>query len=180
VTLHVRFALWLASDRWRARYSQRRLQGFGRRDAAALASGKPCGRAKVYDVPFWLAGRKIATVRVPAANRYGAEQFAERYLFASLYPHQTAEVPVPLPPGGRSIRLARSLSAQPAGETMNPPDISDDQIRALRDAAGTAGDLEQVTVCDRALAGSAAARRDCAKVIAYAKMRAEDDDISWP
>jgi hypothetical protein len=53
--------------------------------------------------------------------------------------------------------------------------VSDEQIRALRDEAGSAGDLEQVRVCIRALGGSARARRECAKVIAYAQMRAEED-----
>jgi hypothetical protein len=54
-------------------------------------------------------------------------------------------------------------------------EIRDEQVRALRDAAAGAGDLEQVKVCDRALAGSARARRECAKVITYAQMRAEED-----
>jgi len=116
MSLHVRFALQIASGHWRVKYSQRRLQGFGRRDAAALASGRPCDREKVYDVPFWLQGRRIATVRVPAAHAYGAAQFAERYLIANLYPHKTAEVTVPLPPGGRGIRLARALSPETAGD----------------------------------------------------------------
>jgi hypothetical protein len=55
------------------------------------------------------------------------------------------------------------------------PPITDDQVRALRDDAGRAGDLEQVMVCDRALAGSAQARRECAEVIAYAQMRAAEN-----
>jgi hypothetical protein len=59
---------------------------------------------------------------------------------------------------------------------MNHPEISDEQIRALRDDAGSAGDLKQVKVCDRALGGSARARRECAEVMAYAQMRAEEDD----
>ena len=32
--------------------------------------------------------------------------------------------------------------------------VSLDDIRALRDAAGSAGDLEQVKICERALKGS--------------------------
>ena len=55
------------------------------------------------------------------------------------------------------------------------PEVSDEQIRALRDDAGSAGDLEQVKVCDRALAGSMRSRRECAKVITYAQTRAEED-----
>ena len=31
------------------------------------------------------------------------------------------------------------------------PEITDDQIRVLRDEAGAAGDLEQVIICDAAL-----------------------------
>ena len=43
-----------------------------------------------------------------------------------------------------------------------------DDIRALRDAAGTAGDLDQVALCDHALAGAAGGPcwQVCARVIA--------------
>lgn len=45
----------------------------------------------------------------------------------------------------------------------------DDDIRALRDEAGTAGDLEQVSLCDRALAGDDDAWAECARVITEAR-----------
>ena len=124
-SLHTRFALRLTSGRWLARYRQRRIQGFGVRDAARLASGRPCDREKVYDVPFWLLGYRIATVRVPGANAYGAEQFAERYLAANLYPHQTAASAAALPRGGREIILAegsllRRHQGLPPAEAREP------------------------------------------------------------
>jgi len=46
------------------------------------------------------------------------------------------------------------------------------QIAALRSEAGVAGDLAQVAICDRALAGDAEARRECARVIADAAAQA--------
>jgi hypothetical protein len=58
---------------------------------------------------------------------------------------------------------------------MSTIEISDEQIRALRDEAGSAGDLEMVRVCDSALGGSNRARSECAKVIAYTQMRADED-----
>ena len=47
-------------------------------------------------------------------------------------------------------------------------DITDEQIRALSDEAGQAGDLEQVAICERALNGDGAARAECGRVIADA------------
>lgn len=47
--------------------------------------------------------------------------------------------------------------------------VTDEQITALRNEAATAGDLAQVAVCDRALAGSRRARRECARIIADAE-----------
>jgi hypothetical protein len=54
--------------------------------------------------------------------------------------------------------------------------ITDDNIRALRDEAGSAGDLEMVRVCDRALSGGSRARRECEQVILDTRMRAAEDD----
>lgn len=47
--------------------------------------------------------------------------------------------------------------------------ITDEQIATLRAEAGAAGDMAQVAICDRALRGSAAARAECARVIAEAQ-----------
>jgi hypothetical protein len=47
--------------------------------------------------------------------------------------------------------------------------IADDDIRALRAEAATAGDLEQVAMCDEALAGDAYARRDCVTLILHTR-----------
>jgi hypothetical protein len=91
--------------RWVTDYSHRRLQGFSIRDAATLASGRRCGREFVWDVPFWLYGRRIATVRVPGADPYGAERFAARFLFANIYPRLTCESGESLPRDGRGIIL---------------------------------------------------------------------------
>lgn len=46
--------------------------------------------------------------------------------------------------------------------------VTDMQIKALRSEAGSAGDLEQVAICDRALRGDDDARAECARVIADA------------
>ena len=52
-------------------------------------------------------------------------------------------------------------------------DITDDQIEALRIEAGQAGDATQVAICQRALDGDAAARAECARVIADAQSQQE-------
>lgn len=51
--------------------------------------------------------------------------------------------------------------------------ISDSAIRRLRDEAGAAGDLEQVSLCDRALDGDDAALIECARVIADAQAQVD-------
>ena len=61
--------------------------------------------------------------------------------------------------------------------------VTADDIRALRDAAGSAGDLEMVKICDRALGdnprGIHRAWAQCQQVILDARMRAaEDKNIS--
>ena len=60
---------------------------------------------------------------------------------------------------------------QPEAES---DDVTDEQIAALRDEAAQAGDLDQVAICERALAGDAAARAECARVIDDAQ--AADDE----
>ena len=57
--------------------------------------------------------------------------------------------------------------------------VSDSQIENLRSAAGQAGDLKQVKICDRALSGSKAARRACATVIAYAEGERKAREQRW-
>ena len=47
--------------------------------------------------------------------------------------------------------------------------IDDSDIEALRQEAGQAGDAEQVTLCDMALAGDDEARAECARVIRQAR-----------
>lgn len=47
--------------------------------------------------------------------------------------------------------------------------ITNAQITALRNEAAEAGDLEQVTICNRALSGNDEARAECARVIADAE-----------
>jgi hypothetical protein len=47
--------------------------------------------------------------------------------------------------------------------------ITNEQIETLRAEAGQAGDLDQVAVCDAALAGDESARRKCVRVISDAE-----------
>jgi hypothetical protein len=47
--------------------------------------------------------------------------------------------------------------------------VTDEQIAALRDEAGQAGDLDMVAICERALAGDDPARAECGRVIAEAE-----------
>ena len=47
------------------------------------------------------------------------------------------------------------------------PDITDEQIRRLADAAAAHGDDEQMGFCEAALRGHAFARRKCAEAIRY-------------
>lgn len=57
--------------------------------------------------------------------------------------------------------------------------VTNKQIAGLRDAAGCAGDLEQVEWCDRALQGDAVAWEVCEHAILDAAGRAEEivDDV---
>lgn len=51
--------------------------------------------------------------------------------------------------------------------------ITTTQIEALRNNAAEAGDLDQVAVCDRALAGDDAAIAECVRVITDAEAMAD-------
>ena len=53
--------------------------------------------------------------------------------------------------------------------------ITDTEIMELRQDAAMFGDLEQVQLCNRALAGSETARDACELVIEYARGEAEAD-----
>ena len=57
--------------------------------------------------------------------------------------------------------------------TTQTIDITDDQIDALRTEAGQVGDAAQVAICEQALDGDAAARAECARVIADAQAQQE-------
>jgi hypothetical protein len=60
--------------------------------------------------------------------------------------------------------------------------ITDDQIRALMDEAGQAGDMTMAGVCLRALTGDTAARRRCEQVIQgrpAAENPRADSDLAW-
>ena len=46
-------------------------------------------------------------------------------------------------------------------------------IRALREEAGAAGDLEQVELCDRALAGNSEARKACMAALNAARAQVQ-------
>lgn len=50
-------------------------------------------------------------------------------------------------------------------------DITDDQIEALRQEAGEAGDSEMVAICDRALSGEMVALAEVERVISDARAR---------
>lgn len=52
--------------------------------------------------------------------------------------------------------------------------LTDDQIRTLSTEAAVAGDMEQVQICDRALDGDEAARRECVRVIRSAEAMAAE------
>lgn len=70
------------------------------------------------------------------------------------------------------IRAKDSVSGTPETLTIDlddSPSISDDDIRALSDEAGEHGDLAQVEICARALAGSARDRKICERVITDAQ-----------
>jgi len=72
---------------------------------------------------------------------------------------------VQLTPAGRE-RLAY-WDSEDSGYQEDGP--TEDGIRQLRGEAGTAGDLEQVAVCDRALSGDAQAWAECERVIEAAR-----------
>lgn len=60
-----------------------------------------------------------------------------------------------------------TVAGDPTMTTLDT--ITDDQIRALSDEAGAHGDLEMVAICQRALAGDAAAIAECVRVIESAE-----------
>jgi len=66
-----------------------------------------------------------------------------------------------------------ALQTERKVEMEKTPEVTDEQIKALRDEAGAAGDSEQVVICDRALYGDDAARDECASVIAEAQAQAQ-------
>jgi len=66
-----------------------------------------------------------------------------------------------------AIRQLAEIALLDAESRVLPP-VTDEQVSALRDEAGQAGDREQVAICDAALAGDASARATCADVIASA------------
>lgn len=70
---------------------------------------------------------------------------------------------------GLTVAEAREIAREDPGLLyVEVAEITDSQIRALRSEAGVAGDEKQVAICDRALDGDEAARRECARVIADA------------
>ena len=71
--------------------------------------------------------------------------------------------------GVSRAEAVRSLLHQAlAAGASEAPRVTDAQIEALRDEAGTAGDLEQAAICDAALGGDTAARAECGHVITLA------------
>jgi hypothetical protein len=60
----------------------------------------------------------------------------------------------------------------------NETKITTDQIEALRQESGEAGDSEQVAICDRALAGNQDALRECFRVINEARAMWDPKDSS--
>lgn len=54
-------------------------------------------------------------------------------------------------------------------EEIEPQPVTDSQLSKLSNEASEAGDLEQVAICERALAGDAEAHVECAKVIRNAQ-----------
>lgn len=61
-------------------------------------------------------------------------------------------------------------------EEFNRDSVTTDNIRSLRTEAASAGDLDQVAICDRALAGDRAAREDCIDAIEDAWAQAQQSD----
>lgn len=57
----------------------------------------------------------------------------------------------------------------------NTTEVTNSQIQKLSNEAAEHGDLEQVAICERALAGDVGARAECAKVIGNARGEAEID-----
>jgi hypothetical protein len=51
--------------------------------------------------------------------------------------------------------------------------ITDEQITPLSYESGVAGDMEQVAICTRAIAGDEQARVECARVIADARAQVD-------
>lgn len=66
-------------------------------------------------------------------------------------------------------RMTEILVRRRAREKENEmKTITDTQIEQLKTEAGAHGDLDQVSMCERALEGDEAARAECAEVVAAA------------
>jgi hypothetical protein len=69
---------------------------------------------------------------------------------------------------GPQCTTCGQLSGQHDDDCPNAPVITDADIAALRDEAGTAGDIVMAGICTAALEGSLEARAECERVITTA------------
>lgn len=66
-------------------------------------------------------------------------------------------------------RVGHRIEWDRRGVEIAPALVTDEQIEALRDEAGAAGDDAQIAICDSALSGDRAARAECVCVLADAQ-----------
>lgn len=77
-------------------------------------------------------------------------------------------------PGQSTVWFLESEDALTVYPHTRPLVPTDQQVRDLRDEAATAGDAEQVRICDEALDGDGDARAECARVIVEAQSMAAE------
>lgn len=80
---------------------------------------------------------------------------------------------------GRQVRIRTAAKLRRVYQPVTDKAMKPDRIRALRDEAGSAGDLAQVDLCDRALNGDTDAAIDCASVLDDAEAQEEPDSYEY-
>ena len=86
------------------------------------------------------------------------------------------EIENELRPSQEVMDLLRQVGAPKTISTQVAILVTDKQIADLMAEAAEAGDLDQVALCNEALAGSQGAREECAKVIHNARMANTDKE----
>jgi hypothetical protein len=125
-----------------------------------------------------LHGRPVYYQNVIQAIRDGADAVEVERMISDPRAHLTDEqmraLRVELRRRDGGVTEARRGEASRRHRSREGDDVSDQQIIALKREAAMAGDREMAAICDRALGGSARARRRCIEVIRSAQAQGDN------